>query len=183
MSKEITALIPNNMKIKIVPPPETKYSEYPSSLHLAHSYINFEGRVRASPSVVVATLPADNLICIAYFTILSALASKIPTEATQSATVLSIWQAEVNSLGDLVHPNLVKLIGYCIEDDQTLLVYEFMPQESLENHLFRSHLLDLKHDFCHFGHVMDNASVSFGFLIAALNRKTQKLWNTIPIVT
>lgn len=49
-----------------------------------------------------------------------------------------VWQAEVNFLGDLVHPNLVKLIGYCIEDDQRLLVYEFMPRGSLENHLFRS---------------------------------------------
>ncbi|CAN6442347.1 unnamed protein product [Victoria cruziana] len=48
------------------------------------------------------------------------------------------WLAEVNFLGDLVHPNLVKLIGYCIEDDQRLLVYEFMPRGSLENHLFRS---------------------------------------------
>ena len=49
-----------------------------------------------------------------------------------------ILQAEVNFLGDLIHPNLVKLIGYCIEDDQRLLVYEFMPRGSLENHLFRS---------------------------------------------
>ena len=49
-----------------------------------------------------------------------------------------IWQSEVNFLGDLLHPNLVKLIGYCIEDDQRLLVYEFMPRGSLENHLFRS---------------------------------------------
>lgn len=44
----------------------------------------------------------------------------------------------MNFLGDLIHPNLVKLIGYCIEDDQRLLVYEFMPRGSLENHLFRS---------------------------------------------
>lgn len=49
-----------------------------------------------------------------------------------------ILQAEVNFLGELLHPNLVKLIGYCIEDDQRLLVYEFMPRGSLENHLFRS---------------------------------------------
>lgn len=48
------------------------------------------------------------------------------------------FQAEVNYLGDLLHTNLVKLIGYCIEDDQRLLVYEFMPRGSLENHLFRS---------------------------------------------
>jgi serine/threonine protein kinase len=49
----------------------------------------------------------------------------------------STLQAEVNFLGQLHHPNLVKLIGYCIEDDQRLLVYEFMPRGSLENHLFR----------------------------------------------
>ncbi|WOK98618.1 putative receptor-like protein kinase [Canna indica] len=50
------------------------------------------------------------------------------------------WLAEVNYLGELQHPNLVKLIGYCIEDDQRLLVYEFMPRGSLENHLFRRSL-------------------------------------------
>ncbi|XP_076924340.1 serine/threonine-protein kinase PBL34-like [Bidens hawaiensis] len=50
------------------------------------------------------------------------------------------WLAEVNFLGDLVNPNLVKLIGYCIEDDQRLLVYEFLPRGSLENHLFRRSL-------------------------------------------
>ncbi|WVZ12558.1 hypothetical protein V8G54_017088 [Vigna mungo] len=51
------------------------------------------------------------------------------------------WLAEVNFLGDLVHPNLVKLVGYCIEDDQRLLVYEFMPRGSLENHLFRIEIM------------------------------------------
>ncbi|WOG88335.1 hypothetical protein DCAR_0207570 [Daucus carota subsp. sativus] len=50
------------------------------------------------------------------------------------------WLAEVNFLGDLLHPNLVKLNGYCIEDDKRLLVYEFMPRGSLENHLFRRSL-------------------------------------------
>ncbi|XP_010524324.1 PREDICTED: probable receptor-like protein kinase At5g15080 [Tarenaya hassleriana] len=50
------------------------------------------------------------------------------------------WLAEINFLGNLVHPNLVKLNGYCIEDDQRLLVYEFMPRGSLENHLFRRSL-------------------------------------------
>ncbi|CAI0389225.1 unnamed protein product [Linum tenue] len=47
------------------------------------------------------------------------------------------WVAEVDFLGQLHHQNLVKLIGYCIEDDQRLLVYEFMTRGSLENHLFR----------------------------------------------
>ncbi|CAK9137100.1 unnamed protein product [Ilex paraguariensis] len=47
------------------------------------------------------------------------------------------WLTEVNYLGQLHHPNLVKLIGYCSEGDNRLLVYEFMPKGSLENHLFR----------------------------------------------
>ncbi|KAK8930490.1 Receptor-like serine/threonine-protein kinase [Platanthera zijinensis] len=47
------------------------------------------------------------------------------------------WLTEVYFLGELLHPNLVKLIGYCIEDDQRLLAYEYMPRGSLEGHLFR----------------------------------------------
>ncbi|XP_019083084.1 PREDICTED: protein kinase APK1B, chloroplastic isoform X1 [Camelina sativa] len=47
------------------------------------------------------------------------------------------WLAEVNYLGQFSHPNLVKLIGYSLEDEHRLLVYEFMPRGSLENHLFR----------------------------------------------
>ncbi|XP_055960154.1 probable serine/threonine-protein kinase PBL11 [Mercurialis annua] len=45
------------------------------------------------------------------------------------------WLTEIKYLGQLCHPNLVKLIGYCIEDDHRLLVYEFMPNGSLENHI------------------------------------------------
>lgn len=48
------------------------------------------------------------------------------------------WKAEVNFLGRLSHPNLVKLLGYCLENNEHLLVYEFMSKGSLDNHLFRS---------------------------------------------
>lgn len=47
-------------------------------------------------------------------------------------------QSEVNFLGRLSHPNLVKLLGYCWEEKELLLVYEFMQKGSLENHLFGS---------------------------------------------
>ncbi|XP_059294349.1 probable serine/threonine-protein kinase PBL7 [Lycium ferocissimum] len=42
---------------------------------------------------------------------------------------------EVHMLSLLQHPNLVNLIGYCIEGEQRLLIYEFMPLGSLEYHL------------------------------------------------
>ncbi|GAB2293265.1 hypothetical protein Dimus_027469 [Dionaea muscipula] len=49
------------------------------------------------------------------------------------------WLAEVIFLGQLRHPHLVKLIGYCGEDDQRLLVYEYMARGNLENKLFKRH--------------------------------------------
>ncbi|KAI3512128.1 hypothetical protein L1887_19335 [Cichorium endivia] len=50
------------------------------------------------------------------------------------------WVTEVNVLGMVEHPNLVKLVGYFADDDgrgtQRLLVYEYMPNISVEAHLF-----------------------------------------------
>ncbi|XP_076892415.1 serine/threonine-protein kinase PCRK1-like [Bidens hawaiensis] len=49
------------------------------------------------------------------------------------------WVTEVNVLGIVEHPNLVKLVGYCAEDHgkeiQRLLVYEYLPHKSVEYHL------------------------------------------------
>lgn len=49
------------------------------------------------------------------------------------------WLTEVNVLGIVEHPNLVKLVGYCAEDDergiQRLLIYEYMPNRSVLGHL------------------------------------------------
>ncbi|XVF89006.1 hypothetical protein PTKIN_Ptkin19aG0096800 [Pterospermum kingtungense] len=47
------------------------------------------------------------------------------------------WLTEIIFLGQLRHPHLVKLIGYCYEEENRLLVYEYMPRGSLENQLFR----------------------------------------------
>jgi hypothetical protein len=53
------------------------------------------------------------------------------------------WLSEVIFLGQLRHRNLVKLVGYCSEEEHRLLVYEYMPKGSLENHLFKSEFLYL----------------------------------------
>ncbi|KAJ6846911.1 putative serine/threonine-protein kinase PBL16 isoform X2 [Iris pallida] len=53
------------------------------------------------------------------------------------------WLAEVIFLGQLSHPNLVKLIGYCCENEHRVLIYEYMPRGSVENNLFSRVLLPL----------------------------------------
>lgn len=58
---------------------------------------------------------------------------KLNSESRQG---IAEWQSEVNFLGRLSHPNLVKLLGYGKEDNELFLVYEFMHRGSLDNHLF-----------------------------------------------
>lgn len=57
--------------------------------------------------------------------------------------------AEVEMLSRLHHRNLVNLIGICIEDRNRSLVYELIPNGSVESHLHGMYV-DLKclHGFC-----------------------------------
>ncbi|XP_050946012.1 receptor-like protein kinase FERONIA [Cucumis melo] len=43
---------------------------------------------------------------------------------------------EIELLSELDHFNLVSLIGYCLENEEMLLVYEFMPNGTFNDHLF-----------------------------------------------
>ncbi|XP_047339393.1 G-type lectin S-receptor-like serine/threonine-protein kinase SD2-5 isoform X2 [Impatiens glandulifera] len=44
--------------------------------------------------------------------------------------------AEVETIGNIHHVNLVKLIGYCAEESHTLLIYEYMSNRSLDKWIF-----------------------------------------------
>ncbi|KAL0452226.1 UNVERIFIED_CONTAM: Receptor-like kinase LIP2 [Sesamum latifolium] len=46
------------------------------------------------------------------------------------------FAAEVTRLSHLQHPNLVKIIGYCADGEQRILVYEYLPFGPVMNHLF-----------------------------------------------
>ncbi|CAI9778588.1 unnamed protein product [Fraxinus pennsylvanica] len=48
------------------------------------------------------------------------------------------FKAEVSSISRTNHKNLVQLLGYCDEDQNRLLVYEFMSNGSLANFLFEN---------------------------------------------
>ncbi|KAI3992876.1 hypothetical protein MKX01_034226 [Papaver californicum] len=47
------------------------------------------------------------------------------------------YQSEVRIISQLRHRNLVQLLGWSHERNELLLVYEFMPNQSLDKHLFR----------------------------------------------
>ncbi|KAH7351804.1 hypothetical protein KP509_19G015100 [Ceratopteris richardii] len=56
---------------------------------------------------------------------------------------LDEFQAEIAVLTKVRHRHLVALLGYCIEGNERLLVYEYMPNGTLSQHLFEWKRLNL----------------------------------------
>ncbi|KAK7359320.1 hypothetical protein VNO77_01275 [Canavalia gladiata] len=66
--------------------------------------------------------------------------TKIAVKRMESAAMgnkgMNEFQAEIAVLSKVRHRHLVALLGYCINGNERLLVYEYMPQGTLTQHLF-----------------------------------------------
>ncbi|XP_010424954.1 PREDICTED: receptor-like kinase TMK3 [Camelina sativa] len=67
--------------------------------------------------------------------------TKIAVKRMESSVVsdkgLAEFKSEITVLTKMRHRHLVALLGYCLDGNERLLVYEYMPQGTLSEHLFQ----------------------------------------------